>query len=935
MPKRFLGATAMVLLLAGGLVAASGVAPPPALASAGDRSASDGFYQDARKYLEKGDANAAVIQLKNALQRDPNNVAARKLLGEIYLRSGNGPSAEITLKAAQRRGAEGREIDLMIAQAYLLQGKFREVLSELKDDVSDDRMRAETLLVRARAELGLGQFAEARKAFEVAERLLPEDVRPKVGVAQVLVNQGMLREAEEKVDAALAVQQDSVDALVLKGELRRLGRDLEGAVSAFDAALRQNVNNLPARLGRAAALIDLNRDDHAQADIQAVFQRVPQHPLASYLSALILSKKKDFAGAEEALQQAGALLDNHMPSIFLRGAVSYALNRLEQAASSLERYVAAVPGNPRARKLLGATLVRMNQPQRAIDTLTPLVGTSEADAQTLSLLGSAYMRAGQYAEGTAFFEQAAQAAPDMASIRTQLALGHLATGASDRAVGDLQAAVDLDPEARQASVLLTLVRLRQGEFDEALKSAEQLRRSMPDNPLPGNLIGAAYLGKGDLDRARETFEEALKANPDFHPARMNLAQLDLRQDRMEAAKKQYETILRQDPKHVGAMMALADIAARERQNDAVLGWLQKAAEADPASVAPRLRLVQHYGQTRDFARALVVARDLNSKVPDNPQVLEALGRAESAAGESSAAVSTFRRLVAAAPTSPRAHSLLAGAQMSVNDIGGARASYERAIELQNDFMPAYMALVELESRAGNTDKALRLAAVVRDTQPESAAGDMLAGDVHMRAGEHAKALDKYETAIAKEDTGILALRRYNAEQRARDTAAALERLQGWVDRNDDRAVRHVLASGYITAGKYDAAIRESEYLLKDDAENPVLLNNLAWLYDQRGDDRALPLAEKAHKIAPSSPAIMDTLGWILVRRGDNARGVQLLDRAHAAAPNQGDIAYHYAVALSNVGRKAEALRVLQRSLAANEQFAKAEAARKLLKELGG
>ena len=38
---------------------------------------------------------------------------------------------------------------------------------------------------------------------------------------------------------------------------------------------------------RAAALIDLNRDAEAQADVDAVLSTMPRHPLASYLGALI------------------------------------------------------------------------------------------------------------------------------------------------------------------------------------------------------------------------------------------------------------------------------------------------------------------------------------------------------------------------------------------------------------------------------------------------------------------------------------------------------------------------------------------------------------------------------------------------------------------------------------------------------------------------
>lgn len=908
---------------------------PSVEAARGDKAASDAFLQDAKKYLKDGDANAAVIQLKNALQEDRNNVGARKLLGDIYLRVGNGPAAEKELKAAKRRGAEGVKLQIQIAHAYLLQGKFTDVLEELADDISDPKFRMDILHARGRAYLGLGKRQEALDAFTEAESLNAKDIRPKIGLAKVHISMGKFSDADAKIDAALSVNPEAVEALVLKGELSRLKQDLEGAITAFDKALKINKTNISALLGRAAALIDLNRDDQAQADIEAVYSRVAKQPLAAYLSALILAKKKDFAGAQEVLQQATPALDNHMPSVFLSGAVNYALDQLEQAADRLSRYVSAVPGNIRARKLLGATLVRKNDMTGAIDVLKPLVDSNKADAQVLALLGSAYMRTGKFAEGSELFEKAVQAAPNVSSIRTQLALSRLVQGAADQAVGDLETAVDLDPDARQAGILLTLVHLRKGQFDEALTSAQRLHEAMPENPMAQNLIGAAYLGKKDLAKARETFQAALKTKPDFHPARMNLAQLDMRQGKIDEAVKNYETIIRENPKHVGALLAMADVAVHQKRTKDVVTWLKKASEADGKSIVPKLRLVQYYSGQRDFRRAIAVARDLDTKAPNNAQVLEALGRTEIAIGDPAAAVATFRRLANVAAKSPRAHHLLGGALVASNDLLGARTSFQEAVSLNPDFVPAIMALVELESREGNNQEALKLASRIQEKRPKSSIGPMLIGDIHLRAGEVDKAVASYRKAIVLEDTGPLAIRLFNARRRLGQTKDALVQMQAWVNSKNNIAVRHVLASNYISIGQFDDAIRESETLLKTDGENPVLLNNLAWLYDQKNDKRAVEIAERALAKAPKTPEIMDTVGWILTRKGDVKRAVELLQRAHEAAPKQGDIAYHLAYALHKTGKSKEAKRALQRILRAKVKFSELDNARKLLKQLGG
>jgi predicted Zn-dependent protease len=116
-------------------------------------------------------------------------------------------------------------------------------------------------------------------------------------------------------------------------------------------------------------------------------------------------------------------------------------------------------------------------------------------------------------------------------------------------------------------------------------------------------------------------------------------------------------------------------------------------------------------------------------------------------------------------------------------------------------------------------------------------------------------------------------------------------------------------------------------------ENAVALNNLAWSLYELKDPAATGYAEKAYNLAPGNPAIQDTYGWILVNQGDAKRGIEMLGKAAAAAPNALEIRMHYAKALLKSGDKATARQELQAVASAkNESPLKAEAA-ELLKQL--
>ena len=49
-------------------------------------------------------------------------------------------------------------------------------------------------------------------------------------------------------------------------------------------------------------------------------------------------------------------------------------------------------------------------------------------------------------------------------------------------------------------------------------------------------------------------------------------------------------------------------------------------------------------------------------------------------------------------------------------------------------------------------------------------------------------------------------------------------------------------------------------MILTDGENAVVLDNLAWLYQQPDDDRAREYAQQAHRLAPANAGILDPAG---------------------------------------------------------------------------
>ena len=125
-----------------------------------------------------------------------------------------------------------------------------------------------------------------------------------------------------------------------------------------------------------------------------------------------------------------------------------------------------------------------------------------------------------------------------------------------------------------------------------------------------------------------------------------------------------------------------------------------------------------------------------------------------------------------------------------------------------------------------------------------------------------------------------------------------------------------LATHYEARGDIDAAIARYRAILITEPDHVVVLNNLAYsLTERKGQPKeALPLAERAYKLAGQSPAIADTLGWTHYKLGDHASALPLIERAAKANTQSAEIQLHAAFVHAALGNLAAARTYLDTAL---------------------
>jgi putative PEP-CTERM system TPR-repeat lipoprotein len=472
------------------------------------------------------------------------------------------------------------------------------------------------------------------------------------------------------------------------------------------------------------------------------------------------------------------------------------------------------------------------------------------------------------------------------------------------------------------------------QFDSALKEMESLERQQPRNYAIYEVKGAIYFAKNDTGNARKNFERALALNPQSTRTAVQLADLDTVVGNPDAARKRMAEVLAREPGNTDAMIAMAGAAAAMGNDAEFVTWLEKAGKAAPGLERPRVLLVNYYLHKRQPGNAMTVARELLANDPDNLTGLDLLAAVQLASGYTAGAVSTYTRLVQTAPQDPQARYKLASAQFRAQDYNAARDELRRALALKPDFQEAKALLASTEIQSRHEDEALRIARQIQTESPGAGIGWQIEGDALMSQRKFADAQKAYEKAYAMQRSGALAVKLHGALSAAGRPTDADAVLLAWLKQApQDAAARKYLAASYVRAGRNKDAIQQYATLLESDRNNPALLNDLAWLYQQDKDPRALATAEEALKRDPGNPDIMDTLGWLLVENGNTSRGLELLRKAAESAPNTSLIRYHYAAALAKSGDTERARRELESVLLKDPKFPQRADAEALLGQL--
>jgi tetratricopeptide (TPR) repeat protein len=654
------------------------------------------------------------------------------LVGLCYLSSGCGTSPQAKEANSLRRGAALRD-----------KKDYTRALIEFKNASSAMPKDAEPYYQMGITDLATGSVANGFQALRRAIELNPSHQQAQLKLAELMTASG--------------------------------NKDmLEKAAGSLETILSATPDNSEANDALALAEWKLGKADDAVGRLEDTLKKFPARLQSSVELARLKLSQKDWASAEQILQNAIASAPQSAAAELALGQLYMLSNQPAKAEAELRRATQLDAKNGSALMGLAAVQVagkRMDEAEQTYRQVSALPGAEYKPEHALFLY-----REGKRDAALAEFEQLAKSDPNDRSARSRLFAAYVALGKNKAAQNVAAAALKKNPEDTDALFERAGLSMRGGNAVEAERDLKQVLHFKPDFAEGHLAMAAVYKAEGMRGSERLELNEALRINPSMVQARLTLARSFTMANEAKAALD----LLNSTPPRQKNMVAVV-----VERNWALLGTGETKELRSILDQALRVRRLPELViqdavlrmQQGDWAGARADAEEAVKNNPEDIRGPRLLADSYLAQKQPAKAEERLKTIVDAHPQSAPLQNLLGQWYLSTKNTTGARKSFEAAHTADPKFPGTELALAELDYQNKRIDAARQRLLALVAADPKNVRALILLGTLAGETNDQEEALRRYKAAVAVDGASVVALNNLAYTLAASDPDVALKYAQ--------------------------------------------------------------------------------------------------------------------------------------------------------------
>lgn len=503
-------------------------------------------------------------------------------------------------------------------------------------------------------------------------------------------------------------------------------------------------------------------------------------------------------------------------------------------------------------------------------------------------LGTSLLKLQRWQEAYGSLQKAVALDPRNIPAQLQLADLELAAKRSSSARAHAQAALAADPRNSAAHISLGRIDLIEKKYNEALEEFKAAQEREPNQGPPLTYVGDTYVLLGRYDDAEQSFRKAIQIDPKLASTYIDLVQVYRIRNQPELEIATLRDGVQQNPAAIDLNLALATAYVRHGQADQVEPLFSVLRSSTKNSAAALLAIGQFYFRVGDVANAKTALTDALASEPSNDQVQKRLvevylsqhewgkseqlirqllkvnakdpatrllqARLQLAQGSRTDAINTLEQLAHDSPELPLPRFYLGLAYAGKGESARAISAFNETLELNPDFIWAYVSLGEIQNQQSNPKVALDVAKQALARNPGFLPAILLQANAYLQLGDNLA-----------------------AERVLKDLSAV---------RSSNATILDQLARVELKRAKYADAERHLERALSVQPTYVPAMVSLVQLYQvtHRGDLTIGRVLTQLTQV-PNEAALYELLGDLYLQRGDLQKAQQGFSRAADLNPN--------------------------------------------------
>jgi len=633
-------------------------------------------------YLMKGQAltalkrgDEALASYQKALEVAPQDPAAMRAMAHALAANGRNEEAE-------KLWQQIVEIEPGYASHTAYAGFLRRTYKRQRlDDVEASLRKALELAnekekVVAYAQLAAMFFSTERE--EKSVEVLREGIENSSDPVDLIYNlarlermRGNTTEADALVERATRERPDDPKVFLVLASYRTQNGDRKGGLEAAEKAVSLDPSGSEALLRKAEILVELGYKDEREGGVEQgsqivadILAREPSNPDALFVDAKIKITRNQIVEAISAVRAALESRVDWAEARYVLGAALAATREYTAARSELGRALDLDPSLTEAKQVLAQVHQRLGEHEYAVEVGRRYLQQRPDDVKIRLLVAQSLVNLARLDEALAALDQV-PAADRTAEVDYALGRIYSGKGERERAREHLIAADKAMPH--HPEVLENLVELdrreqqiaRQGGSEPGVKAAdarmaETMQRvraavaAKPDDARVKQLEGIVAVMEDRLDDAETSFREAIELEPTERTGYERLARFYAATNRTAKTVEVYEKALELGPDDARFHHYLGMLYELRGDSQRAVARYEDAIRLDPDLAEAKNNLAYIYAdQGMNLDRALDLAQDAKTLLPDNPSVSDTLGWVLYKRGVAAAAISYLKEAEAA------------------------------------------------------------------------------------------------------------------------------------------------------------------------------------------------------------------------------------------------------------------------------------------------